>query len=73
MSLKFKIAVARQRAPAKQVWPAILAFVRAHRQRARDRRILSHMNDHHLRDIGLSHSVSAPRDRAHWPGTGIIP
>ena len=53
MLLKLKIAAARQHAPASQVWSSVVAYFRARRQRTRDRRILSHMNDHILRDIGL--------------------
>lgn len=64
MLLKLRIAAARQRAPVNHVWSTIVAYLRARRQRARDRRILSRMNDHSLRDIGLSQSVYSPRDRA---------
>lgn len=64
MLLKLKIAAARQHAPVNQIWSAILAFIRARRQRARDRRILSCMNDHNLRDIGLNRSSYNPVDRA---------
>ena len=64
MLLKLRIAATRQYAPVNQVWSTIVAFFRARRQRARDRRILSRMNDHILRDIGLSHSIYNPRDRA---------
>ncbi len=64
MLLKLKIAAAKQHAPINHVWSTIVAFIRARRQRARDRRILSRMNDHILRDIGLSHSIYNPRDRA---------
>ena len=64
MLLKLKIAAAKQHAPVNQIWSTIVAFVRTRRQRARDRRILSRMNDHNLRDIGLSHSICNPRDRA---------
>jgi uncharacterized protein YjiS (DUF1127 family) len=64
MLLKLKIAAAKQHAPINHVWSTIVAFIRARRQRARDRRTLSRMNDHILRDIGLSHSIYNPRDRA---------
>ena len=64
MLLKLKIAATRQHAPVNHAWSAIVAFIHARRQRARDRRILSRMNDHILRDIGLSQSVYNPRDRA---------
>ena len=51
MLLKLKIAATKQYAPVSQVWSTIAACVRAHRQRTRDRHILSHMNDHNLRDL----------------------
>ena len=62
MLLKLKIAATKQHAPVNHVWSTIVAFIRARRQRARDRRILSRMNDHNLRDIGLNRS--SPFDRA---------
>ena len=55
MLLKLKIAAAKQHAPVNQIWSTVVAFVRARRQRACDRRILSHMNDYDLHDLGLSH------------------
>ena len=58
MLLKLKIAATKQHAPINQVWSTIAAFIRARRQRTRDRHILSHMNDHILRDIGFSRSPS---------------
>jgi len=65
MLLKLKIAAARQHAPVNHVWSTIVAFIRARRQSARDRRILSRMNDRNLRDIGLNHAGYNPVDRAH--------
>ena len=62
MLLKLKIAATRQHAPVNQIWSTIVAYLRARRQRARDRRILSRMNDHNLRDIGFNRS--GPFDRA---------
>ena len=53
MLLKLKIAVAKHPTPVNQIWSAITSFIRVHRQRARDRRILAGMNAHSLRDIGL--------------------
>ena len=64
MLLKLKIAAARQHTPVNHVWSTIVAFFSARRQRARDRRAISRMNDHMLRDIGLTHSVYNSRDRA---------
>ena len=63
MLLKLKIAATKQYAPVNQVWSTIAACVWAHRQRARDRLILSQMNDHNLRDIGLSRSQGGPYRR----------
>jgi uncharacterized protein YjiS (DUF1127 family) len=64
MVLKLKIAIPKQRAPVNRVWSTIVAFVRARRQHDRDWRILSRMNDHNLRDIGLNRSRHKPFDRA---------
>ena len=65
MLLKLKIAVPKQHAPVNRVWSTLAAFVRARRQRARDRHILAHMNDHNLRDLGLRRSQGGtyPRSR----------
>ncbi len=63
MLLKLKIAATKQYAPVNQVWSTLAACVRAHRQRTRDRRILLHMNDHNLRDLGLSRSQGGPYRR----------
>lgn len=61
MLLKFKTAATQHHVPVSNVWSTIVAHVRARRQRACDRRILSHMNGHNLRDLGLS------RPRQDWP------
>jgi uncharacterized protein YjiS (DUF1127 family) len=55
MLLKLKIAAAKQHGQVNQAWSAIAGYFRSRKQRSRDRRILSQMNDHNLRDIGLSH------------------
>jgi uncharacterized protein YjiS (DUF1127 family) len=62
MLLKLKIAATKQHAPVSQVWSSIVVYLRARRQRTRDRRILARMNDHNLRDIGLNRA--SPFDRA---------
>lgn len=62
MLLKLKIAATKQHAPVNQIWSNIMAIIRARRQRGRDRRILSRMNDHSLRDICLNRA--SPWDRA---------
>ncbi len=64
MLLKLKIVATKQHAPVNQAWSTIAAFIRASRQRARDRRMLSRMNDHNLRDIGLNRTSYNPTDRA---------
>ena len=56
MLLKLKIAATKQHAPVNPLWSTIVAYLRARRQHARDRRILARMNDHNLRDIGLDRS-----------------
>lgn len=63
MLLKLKIAAPKQYAPVSLVWSTIVAYLRARRQRARDRRALSCMNDHILRDIGLNRSGFSDRAR----------
>jgi uncharacterized protein YjiS (DUF1127 family) len=64
MLVKLKIAATKQHTPVNQAWSTVAAFIRARRQRARDRRMLSRMNDHNLRDIGLNRSSYNPADRA---------
>jgi uncharacterized protein YjiS (DUF1127 family) len=64
MLLKLKFATTKHPAPVNQVWSVVVTYVHARRQRARDRRVLARMNDHHLRDIGLSRSSHKPFDRA---------
>lgn len=64
MLLKLTAVVQKSSLPASRFWSTIVAFIRAHRQRARDRRILSRMNDHNLRDIGLNRAGYNPVDRA---------
>jgi uncharacterized protein YjiS (DUF1127 family) len=56
MLLKLKIAVTKQHGQVNQAWSAIAAYFRSRKQRSRDHRILSQMNDHNLRDIGLTRS-----------------
>jgi len=64
MLLKLTAVAQKSSLPASRIWSTIVAYLRARRQRASDRRILSRMSDHHLRDIGLSRSIFNPRDRA---------
>jgi uncharacterized protein YjiS (DUF1127 family) len=63
MLLKLNIAATKQRLPVNQVWSAIAAYFRSHKQRSRDRRILMHMNDHDLRDLGLNRSQGSTYHR----------
>ena len=64
MLLKLNAVAEKSSLPVNRLWSGVVAFIRARRQRAHDRRILSRMNDHNLRDIGLSHSIYNSRDRA---------
>ena len=54
MLLKLKIAATKQHAPVNQVWSTIAAYLRSRRQRPATGKFSAHMNDHNLRDIGLS-------------------
>lgn len=56
MLLKLNAVAEKSSLPVNRFWSVIVAYAHAHRQRARDRRILAHMNDHNLRDLGLSRS-----------------
>jgi hypothetical protein len=64
MLLKLTAVVQKSSLPASWLWSGVVSYIRARRQRARDRRAISRMNDHMLRDIGLTHSVYGSRDRA---------
>ncbi len=64
MFLKLTAVAQKSGMPVSRLWSGLVAFLRARRHRARDRRALSRMNDHMLRDIGLTHSIYSPRDRA---------
>jgi uncharacterized protein YjiS (DUF1127 family) len=63
MLLKLKIAAAKQRGQVNQAWLAIAGYFRSRKQRSRDRRILSQMNYHNLRDIGLGRSQGSTHHR----------
>jgi uncharacterized protein YjiS (DUF1127 family) len=56
MLLKFTTVTAKPHLQANQVWSVVAAYFRQQRERSRDRRILVHMNDHDLRDLGLDRS-----------------
>ena len=56
MLLKFTSVTAKPQLQANQVWSDIAAYFRQQRERTLDRRILMHMNDHALRDLGLDRS-----------------
>ncbi len=64
MFLKLTAVAQKSGMPVNRLWLGLVAFLRARRQQARDRRAISRMNDHMLRDIGLTQSVYSPRDRA---------
>ena len=61
MLLKLNAVAEKSNLPLNRFWSFVVAFIHAQRQLTRDRRILSHMNDHNLRDLGLS------RSRQDWP------
>ena len=63
MLLKSTTITTKSRLPVHRVWAAVATYFRAHRQRARDTRILAHMNDQNLRDIGLSRPQAGTRYR----------
>jgi uncharacterized protein YjiS (DUF1127 family) len=54
MLLKFNAVAAKPHLQVNQVWSAIAAYFRSRKQRSRDRRILLNLNDHDLRDLGLT-------------------
>lgn len=56
MLLKLNTVATKSHLPVNLVWSTIAAYFRSRRQRSRDRRILKHMNDHDLRDLGLDRS-----------------
>ena len=56
MLLKLNAVAAKPHLQVDQVWSAAAAYFRWQRERSRDRRILRNMNDHDLRDLGLSRS-----------------
>ena len=56
MLLKFTTVTAKPHLQVNQVWSAVAAYFRQQRERSRDRRVLAHMNDHNLRDLGLDRS-----------------
>ena len=58
MLLKINIATSKSSLPMNRAWQAIRAYFHSSLQCARDRRVLSEMNDHCLRDIGLTRSIT---------------
>ncbi len=54
MFLKLNAVAAKPHLPVNQVWSAIATYFRQQRQRSRDRLILLNLNDHDLRDLGLT-------------------
>lgn len=58
MLLKLNVVATKSLLPVNLAWMAVVAYFRSLRQRSRDRRILRHMNDYALRDLGLSRSQS---------------
>ena len=56
MLLKLNTVATKPHLPVNLAWSTIAAYFRSRRQRSLDRRILMHMNDHDLRDLGLDRS-----------------
>ena len=54
MFLKLNAVAAKPHLQVTQVWSAVAAYFRQQRERSRDRRILLNLNDHDLRDLGLT-------------------
>jgi uncharacterized protein YjiS (DUF1127 family) len=54
MLLKLNVAAAKRHAPAGRIWSTMVAYIRTRCQRSRDRHILMNMNEHDLRDLGLT-------------------
>jgi uncharacterized protein YjiS (DUF1127 family) len=54
MFLKLTAVAAKPHLQVNQVWSAVAAHFRQQRERSRDRRILLNLNDHDLRDLGLT-------------------
>ena len=54
MFLKLTAVAAKPHLQVNQVWSAVAAYFRQQRERSRDRRILLNLNDHDLRDLGLT-------------------
>jgi len=54
MLLKLNVAATKPHLPVERAGSALVAFFRARKQRSRDRRILLNLNDHDLRDLGLT-------------------
>jgi uncharacterized protein YjiS (DUF1127 family) len=64
MLLKLNAVAAKPHLQVNQVWSAAAAYFRQQRERSRDRRILRNMNDHDLRDLGLSRSQRSTYHRS---------
>jgi len=54
MLLRFTAVAARPHLQINQVWSTVAAYFRQQIERSRDRRILLNLNDHDLRDLGLT-------------------
>ena len=65
MFLKLNAVAAKPHLQVNQVWSTIAAYFRQQRERSRDRRILSNLNDHDLRDLGLTRPQNDRPDRTY--------
>jgi uncharacterized protein YjiS (DUF1127 family) len=51
---KLNAVAIKPHVPVNRAWSALAAYFRQQRERSRDGRILSNLNDHDLRDLGLT-------------------
>ena len=54
MLLRFTAVAAKPHLQINKVWSTVAACFRQQRERSRDRRILLNLNEHDLRDLGLT-------------------
>ena len=68
---KISLFIAKSRIPVNQPWSAVSGYFFARRQRARNMRILSHMNDQNLRDLGPGRSQGGTKPALRMDGVAI--
>ena len=65
MLLKLNTVATKPHLPGNRAWSAIAAFFRSRKQRSRDRHILLNLNDHDLRDLGLTRPLNVRSHRTY--------